>query len=79
VTHPAANPEFLDVEELPARTRRIYQAVMGGSNLPLRTAGAFRCNWRFWCRGRGSNPHGAFAPEDFKGWALHSISGASKT
>ena len=19
-----------------------------------------------WCRGRGSNPHGAFAPEDFK-------------
>jgi len=23
-----------------------------------------------WCRGRDSNPHGAFAPEDFKGWAL---------
>jgi hypothetical protein len=41
VTHPAANPEFLDVDELPARTRRIYQAVMGGSNLPLRTAGYF--------------------------------------
>ena len=23
-----------------------------------------------WCRGRDLNPHGAFAPGDFKGWAL---------
>jgi hypothetical protein len=50
-----------------AKVSALDMAVAGLDNGPGNEQKGHVVVAETWCRGRNSNPHGAFAPEDFKG------------